>query len=275
MTRFGAIAAGYRRLFAIACVVVLGLSLSACSGGTPSVTPPAQPHVPPFTYVALGGSESVGNDANDPVRQAFTVQLARQLPRQTVFYDLGSPEASSTDVLQNQVPITLTLHPNLVTVWVGLSDLEGGVSAGEYAAQLKQILGRLRATPALVLVANIEPITLAPVYRSCLGQSAGAFNPRNDRCFIERFFPGGRLPPVALTTAAIAAYNLEIDSVVRSTGATLVDISSAMSRAAGGPASLLFSSDDFDLSTKGHALAARLFGEAWRAARSRTTSANP
>ena len=73
----------------IACAVAVGLSLSSCSGGPSSVTPPAQPHIPPFTYVALGGNESVGNDANDPVRQAFTVGLERQLPRQTVFYDLG------------------------------------------------------------------------------------------------------------------------------------------------------------------------------------------
>jgi hypothetical protein len=173
----------------------------------------------------------------------------------------------STDVLQDQVPTTLSLHPNLVTVWVGLSDLEDGVSAGEYGARLKQILGRLRATPALVLVANIEPITLAPVYRSCLGQSASSFNPRNHRCFVDQFFPSGSLPPIAQTSAAIAAYNVEVARVVRSTGATLVNISSAMSGTTVGKAGQLFSSDDFDLSTTGHQLAARLFGGAWRAAR--------
>lgn len=273
MTRIGSRAAIGRRMVVIACAVAFGLSLSACSSGTSSVTPPAQPHIPPFTYVALGGSESVGYDANDPVRQAFTVELERQLPRQTVFYDLGAPETNSTDVLEDQVPTALSLHPNLVTVWVGLSDLEGGVSAGEYGARLKQILGRLRATHAQVLVANIEPITLAPVYLSCLGQPASTVNPRNDRCFVDQFFPSGSLPPVAQASAAIAAYNLEVASVVRSTGATLVDISSAMSGTSV-HAGQLFSSHDFDLSTTGHELAARLFGEAWRAARSRSASAN-
>ena len=275
MTSIGSGAAIGRRIVAIACAAAVGLSLSSCSGGTSSVTPPAQPHVPPFTYVALGGNESVGNDANDPVRQAFTVGLDRQLPRQTVFYDLGAPEANSTDVLENQVPTALSLHPNVVTVWVGLSDVEEGVSAGAYGARLEQILAELRATHALVLVANVEPITLAPVYRSCLGQPASTFNPRNDRCFVDQFFPSGSLPPVAQASAATAAYNLQVASVVRSTGATLVDISSAMSGTTAGHAGQLFSPDDFDLSTTGHELAARLFGEAWRAARSRSASANP
>jgi lysophospholipase L1-like esterase len=276
VTRTGSRAASGRHMVVIAwgVAIALGLSLSSCSGGTSSVTPPAQPHLPPFTYVALGGNESLGNDANDPVRQAFTVGLERQLPRQTVFYDLGAPEATSTDVLQDQVPTTLSLHPNLVTVWVGLSDLEEGVSADEYGARLKQILAELRATHALVLVANIEPITLAPAYRSCLGPPASTSNPRNDRCFVDQFFPRGSLPSVAQTSASIAAYNLEVASVVRSTDATLVDISSAMSGTTAGQAGQLFSSDDFDLSTTGHELTSRLFGEAWRAARSKSASTN-
>ena len=263
-----------RQMVMIACGVASGLSLSACSGGTSSVTPPAKPRVPAFTYVALGGNESVGKDAHDPVRRAFTVQLERQLPRQTVFYDLGAPDADSTDVLEDQVPTAVSLHPKVVTLWVGLSDVEEGVSAGAYGARLKQILGRLRATSALVLVANIEPITLAPVYRSCLGQPASTVNPSNDRCFVDQFFPSGSLPPVAQASAAIAAYNLEVASVVRSTGSTLVDISSAMSGTSV-HAGQLFSSHDFDLSTTGHELAARLFGEAWRAGRSRSASAHP
>lgn len=244
--------------------IALGLVLAGCSTAASTVTPPAQAPGKPYTYVAIGGSESVGNDANDPVRQAFTVLLEHELPPQTVFYDLGATGATATDVLTHQVGAARSLHPNLVTVWVGLRDLEEGASTELFGSQLRQIIAPLRKERATVLVANLEPITLAPAYQPCLGHPPPSPDSRSFHCFVDHFFPQNSIPPVAVTTAAVAAYNVEVAEVARSTGAVLVDVNHAMTRPVSGDAGSLFSNDDFDLSTSGHALAAALFIAAWR-----------
>ena len=154
---------------AILSVAAAGMVSSGCAGGGTSVTPGTEAHVTPYTYVAIGGNESVGFDANDPVRQAFPVLLDRRLPNQTVFYDLAVPDATAADVLTHQEAAALALRPNLVTIWVGLSDLEAGVSPTEFGSEVQKIVAPLRALHAQVLLANIEPITDAPAYKACAG----------------------------------------------------------------------------------------------------------
>ncbi len=154
---------------AILSVAAAGMVSSGCAGGGTSVTPGTEAHVTPYTYVAIGGNESVGFDANDPVRQAFPVLLDRRLPKQTVFYDLAVPEATAADVLTYQEAAALALRPNLVTIWVGLSDLEAGVSPTQFGSELQKIVTPLRTLHAQVLLANIEPITDAPAYEACAG----------------------------------------------------------------------------------------------------------
>ena len=65
------------------------------------------------------------------------------------------------------------------------------------------------------------------------------------------------------TNAILAAYNTQVDDVAHSDGAVLVNVDGALAQAETGPKSA-FSPDDFDLSTAGHALVARLFVSAWR-----------
>jgi hypothetical protein len=245
---------------------VLVLFISGCSIAPSSVTPPAQVPVKPYIYVAVGGGETVGNDAHDPVRQAFPVLLDHQLPSQTTFYDLGVSGATGTDVLTHQLSAALSLHPNLVTVWLGVGDLEAGVSPGQFGVQLRHILEPLRAEGARVLVANVEPITLAPAYRNCIDIPAPPPRSRNFRCFVDQFFAQNVLPPMALVSAEISDYNAEIATIVRSDHAVLVNVHDSMTRQRSQNPSSLFSPDDFDLSTTGHALAAHLFISAWRRA---------
>ena len=72
-------------------------------------------------------------------------------------------------MLVHQEAAALALRPNLVTVWVGLSDLEEGVSPAEFGSELQEIVAPFRALHAQVLLANIEPITDAPTYEACAG----------------------------------------------------------------------------------------------------------
>ena len=257
---------GLRRrhlLLAMLFAAAAGLVSSGCAGGGTSVTPGTEAHVAPYTYVAIGGSESVGFDANDPARQAFSVLFDHRLPHQTVFYDLAVPDAGAADVLAHQEAAALALHPNLVTVWVGLSDLEAGVSPAEFGSELQEIVAPLRALNAQVLLANIEPITHAVAYQTCAGVQGPPPDSGNFRCFVDRRFAGGTLPPADTTDAVLAAYDAQVAAVAQREGAVLVNIDAAMSRSATGGASP-FSGEDLDLSTTGHALAARLFVSAWR-----------
>jgi DNA/RNA-binding domain of Phe-tRNA-synthetase-like protein len=71
---------------------------------------------------------------------------------------------------------------------------------------------------------------------------------------------------MALVSAEISDYNAEIATIVRSDHAVLVNVHDSMTRQRSQNPSSLFSPDDFDLSTTGHALAAHLFISAWRRA---------
>ncbi len=216
----------------------------------------------PYTYVAIGGSESVGYDANDPVRQAFPVLLDQKLPHQTAFYDLAVPDASAGDVLAHQEAAAVALRPNLVTVWVGIGDLEEDVSPTEFGSELQEIVAPLRAHHTQVLLANVEPITDAPTYDAC----AGTLHPSpesNQRCFVDDRFAAGRLPPANVTNAILADYDARVADVAHSDGAVLVNVNGALAHAET-EATSPFNPDDFDLSTQGHAVVARLFVTAWR-----------
>jgi lysophospholipase L1-like esterase len=252
-----------RFLITMLCVAFAGLVSSGCAGGGTSVTPGTEAHVAPYTYVAIGGSESVGFDANDPVRQAFPVLFDHRLPRQTAFYDLAVPDARARDVLAHQEATAVALRPNVVTVWIGASDLEAGVSPAAFGTELQEIVAPLRALHAQVLLANIELITDAPAYRACAGVPVPPPDSRTSRCFVDRRFAGGTLPAANATNAVLAAYDSQVTAVAQRDGAVLVNVGAAMSQA-GTAAASLFSTDDFDLSTTGQALAARLFSAAWR-----------
>ena len=241
---------------------VAGIVASGCAGSATSVTPPAETHVHPYTYVAIGGSESVGYDANDPVRQAFPVLLDQELPHQTAFYDLALPDASAGDVLAHQEAAAIALRPDLVTVWVGIDDLEQGVSPSVFGSELRDIVAPIRARRAQVLLANLEPITEAPTYAACAGTSLRS-SASNHRCFVDGRFATGRLPPADAANATLAAYNTQVEDVAHSEGAVLVNVDGALAHGQTGAESA-FSPDDFDLSTAGHALVARLFVSAWR-----------
>ncbi len=253
---------GWRHIRTALIVAVAGMVASGCAGSATSVTPPPEARVHPYTYVAIGGSESVGYDANDPVRQAFPVLLDQKLPHQTVFYDLALPDASAEDVFAHQEATAVALRPDLVTVWVGINDLEEGVSPTEFGSELREIVAPLRAHHAQVLLANLEPITDAPTYDACAGTPSPSSD-SNHRCFVDDRFAAGRLPPADVTNAILTAYDAQVADVAHSDGAVLVNVNGALAQAET-EATSPFSPDDFDLSTHGHTVVTRLFVTAWR-----------
>src|SRR5205823_1128024 len=146
--------------------------LAGCSGQAPQATrsPAPVPIVDARVYVAIGASETLGLGAQEPESQAWTSVFYRTaLPPSALFYNLGEVGATVAQALKDELPVALSQHPDLVTVWLNTNDLIQGVSPTVYRAGLDQLLGALaRAGTARVLVANTPVLSDLPACRACL-----------------------------------------------------------------------------------------------------------
>lgn len=197
------------RLFAFLTLVVL---LAGCAPArSPSdhidTRAPARPaadtaSVPaqaghPYTYVAIGASDTFGYGVPDPATQGWVPRFATHLPAGTRVVNLGVVGITLHHALLVDLPVALDAHPDLVTVWLAVNDLLGGVPLESYRADLHTLLAQLRATGARVLVGNLPDLALVPAASSRLGPD-----------------PAG----------TIAAWNAAIAAEAQDTGATLVDL---------------------------------------------------
>src|SRR5262245_29899202 len=126
---------------------------------------------PPLTYVAIGASDAVGVGVEDPDRDGWVSVLHRALPRPTRLVNLGIPGIRLAGALAVELPPAIEARPDLVTLWLAVNDLLGGVSLDDYRADLDRMLGRLRGeTGAVVALGNVPD---APETRRYLGMEAG------------------------------------------------------------------------------------------------------
>ncbi|MCL6508171.1 MAG: hypothetical protein K6T59_14235, partial [Bryobacteraceae bacterium] len=68
-----------------------------------NASPAAEPAAP-FTYVALGASDTVGVGTNDPTREGWVYVLSQHLPPATRVVNLGISGALLQTILQRQLP---------------------------------------------------------------------------------------------------------------------------------------------------------------------------
>ncbi len=204
-----------------ATVVLLG----ACTAGKPRTLPRAR-NGPAFTYVAIGGADTLADGTDDPLRQAWPQVLFRTaLPRNATLVNLASSPASVQDVLDRQVPQALTLHPTLVTVLI-TDDAFRGTPTATFETRLRDALVQLRqGGRARVLVANIPPLDARPGYLACLPGAAAASD-----CTLDR-----PVPDVATLDARVDALDAAVAHAAAATGANVVDLHAAVlaERAAG------------------------------------------
>src|SRR5438477_1020999 len=110
----------------------------------------------PLTYVAIGASDAVGVGVDDPEWDGWVNVLHRALPRPTRLVNLGIPGIRLNAALAVELPPALEARPELVTVWLAVNDVIGGVALDRYRADLDRLLGELRAnTRAVVAVGNV------------------------------------------------------------------------------------------------------------------------
>jgi len=214
-------ATAVRALIAASLATVLG----ACGPSTaqthsaPAGATPSRPAGSAIVYAAVGASETVGTGAEQGVRQAWPQLVYNDaLPRASIYYNFGIPGATTALALQTEVPEALAVHPNLVTVWLNVNDLIGGVTPEVFEGQFDQVVHALRqGGSARVLVANTPYLDRLPAVVKCLGA-----NPRETSACPT----GVGTPTLGQLNTQVDLYNAAITSVVTKEGATLVDLHS-------------------------------------------------
>jgi GDSL-like Lipase/Acylhydrolase family len=238
----------------VATLAVIALLAGCGSTGTTSVAR-TQPTGPRTTYVAVGGSDSVGSGTDDPLLDAWPQQFFRHsLPLAAVFVNAGVPGSTVAAAMGDQAPLATSSDATVVTVWLVSADILDGTPPATYGAELLALLTTLRGGGATtVLVGNVPPLDQLPGYPACLDGAADAG--RGFRC-------PAVLPDPATLAAASAAYDQVIAMDAARTGAILVDLRSSIAASAAQGGAPFLAPLGADLSTAGSTLVARTFGDA-------------
>ena len=137
----------------------LAVSIPGASrlSGAAAQQAPVQPALTgPVTYVVLGASDAVGYGVNAPQREGWVPQLASRLPAGSRTVNLGIGGLTLREALQRTLPRAVQAKPDLVTVWLAVNDVLGGVALDQYRADLDTLLGTLRReTTARIAVGNL------------------------------------------------------------------------------------------------------------------------
>jgi lysophospholipase L1-like esterase len=163
------------------CVPLLVLAvltlLAACAPtSTPrstaaTATPVVSVTVPADTrpvYVAIGASDAFGVGTDRPDRDNWPTVLAGKLDSLGTpvhLINLGIPGALVSQANRDELPIAVDAQPTIVTVFLGVNDLDAGVSLTAYIANLRTLLAGLSTqTSAHIFVGNLPDITLLPYF---------------------------------------------------------------------------------------------------------------
>ncbi|HET7473354.1 MAG TPA: SGNH/GDSL hydrolase family protein [Candidatus Limnocylindrales bacterium] len=135
----------------------------------------------PLRYVALGDSYTIGTALDDPA-QRWPDQLVRALggepPALELVANLGVNGSTSGDVVGAQLPQLDGLHPDLVSLLVGVNDVVRRIPAFVYPTNIRNILDHVLARlPADRIVTVATPdYTVTPAgadYGDPAEQAAG------------------------------------------------------------------------------------------------------
>jgi lysophospholipase L1-like esterase len=212
-----------RRLLSLLLAAALAGACTAGGSGSDGGADPAL--VPePLTYAAVGASETAGVGTSDPIENAWPRILWRTLPTGSALYDFGVGGSTTHQALLEQVNAAAAVEPDVATVWLNVNDLLHGVSPRRYGRELRVVVHDLRRDGrTTVLVANTPRLDTLPAYRACRAPSGRFVDPlgRVVECDVAFAL---RVPPPEAVRAAVDAYNRQIERVVATEGAILVDL---------------------------------------------------
>ena len=203
----------------------------------PTATPSPGPAA--FRYVAIGASDTVGVGASDPATGAWPARVAARLPAGASYTNLGVSGSIASQASREQTPTAVSLRPQLVTVWLGVNDLNADISAADYAVALRSVIEPLvQRTGARIFVGTVPDLRTVPAYA---GQDQAALLIR------------------------ITAYNAAIAAIATAFTGRVVTVD-LFTGSAALTSSITVSSDGFHPSDDGYALIADRFSAAMAAA---------
>jgi lysophospholipase L1-like esterase len=114
----------------------------------------------------MGASETFGFGADDPKTQSWPADLSAQLGKGVRLVNLGIPSILLHQALSVELPVALDAHPDLVTIWLAVNDLDNHVPLSSYAYDLDFLLRHIQAASphARIAVANVPDLTLLPYF---------------------------------------------------------------------------------------------------------------
>lgn len=238
------------------CALLLAVTLAACSvgsGGTSSRTPVATTSaiaptsaetptlLPALTFVAIGASDAFGIGTTDPNHDNWPAALSRKLTtpaRQIHLVNLGIPGATAELAVRDELPVALDAQPAIVTIWLGVNDLDQHVTLDTYIQGLRSLMRAfMRAGQTRVFVGNLPELSLVPYFTA-------------------------RDAPTVLRQET-RQWNAAIAATCAAEGAILVDIFAGWSELASHPEYI--SQDGLHPSTSGADRLATIFAEAIQA----------
>lgn len=134
----------------------------ARSGGNESKMKNAEKGAP-VIYAALGDSTGVGVGARQggyPARLLTRILEARPGSK---LVNVCVSGATTTDVLRSQIEPALRSRPTLITLGIGINDIGREMDVETFARNYEEIIKRLKAANAPIVITNIPDVSLAPV----------------------------------------------------------------------------------------------------------------
>jgi hypothetical protein len=229
-------------------IALAAAGLSACANSSANFATSHAPKGSAVVFVALGGDETAGASVNDPEHQDWSQLFYRQaLSSRSTLYDESSPVGTFVEDLDSgEIRQALALHPNLVTVWVGLEDLMDGMSPATFGQDLQRALSGLQGGGVRVLVATLLPINLFPGYKVCESEP------------LTCGLPTTYLPPPSQLASLLSSYDAEINRVAASEHDSVVDVTKVFDeKLSSAPA--LVDESDLGLTPAGEQLVAQTF----------------
>jgi lysophospholipase L1-like esterase len=176
--------------------------------------------------VALGDSTAagVGAPSGGGYPERVVARLRPSFPGLKLL-NLGESGATTSDVLETQLPRALRAHPRLVTIGIGINDVGLQIPDDAFALNLEEIVVPLRELGTAIAIANIPDVALSPAV--------------------------SRLVPQAMYERRIELFNEHVTASAARHGLTLIDLY-ALSREALPGRPELFCSDGFHPSALGY-----------------------
>jgi lysophospholipase L1-like esterase len=155
-------------------IAVLVIGLGACTAVASSSVPEGA-----LRYVALGDSYTIGTSVSSA--ESWPSQLVARVPELRLVANLGVNGYTSGDLIDDELPALPGLHPEFITLMIGVNDVVQGVPEEVYRANIEEILDAV-----LALVGADRLLCIATPDYTVTPQGGAFGSPDHQRAGIQR-----------------------------------------------------------------------------------------